>query len=32
VPDSTGSVGVEQLSGPPRPFEPGLRLFEFEDP
>ena len=32
VPDSTGSVGVEQLSGPPRPFESGLRLFEFEDP
>lgn len=31
VPDSPGSVGVEQLAGAPRPFEPGIRLFEFED-
>lgn len=31
VPDSTASVGVERLVGEPLPFEPGVRLFEFED-
>jgi hypothetical protein len=31
VPDSAASVGVERLVGPPLPFDPELRLFEFED-
>jgi hypothetical protein len=29
VPESTGSVGVERFEGVPRPFESGVRLFEF---
>jgi hypothetical protein len=30
VPDSPGSVGVEQFVGSPEPFVSGVRLFEFE--
>ena len=30
VPDSLSSVGVERLVGRPLPFEPAMRLFEFE--
>lgn len=31
VPDSSGTVGVERLTGGPLPFQPGIRLFEFVD-
>ncbi len=31
VPDGPSSVGVERLVGPPLPFEPDVRLFDFED-
>lgn len=31
VPDGPSSVGVERLAGPPLAFEPGVRLFDFED-
>jgi hypothetical protein len=31
VPGGPGSVGVERLTGDPLPFEPGVRLFDFED-
>lgn len=29
IPDTTASVGVHQLTGEPRPFRPGVRLFTF---
>lgn len=29
IPDTTASVGANQLTGEPRPFRPGVRLFTF---
>jgi hypothetical protein len=31
VPDSPASVGVERFAGNPKPFESGVRLFQFRD-